>query len=292
VKIALVVPFLDEEDVLGTLLASLAAQDRIPDRLVLVDDGSADGSGELAEAFAERHEWATVLRRPPRGPERDRLRGGGAIRAFQWGVERLEDPFDAVGKLDADLDLPSDFLAEMERRLEADADLGIVGAYVSQPGVDGAPTRLRCPPGHVLGATKLYRRECWEAVSPLPESMGWDTIDVMRANAAGWRTESFALASRDPVHVRPMGSRDGLLRGYRRAGAAAYGFGAGPVHLTLSALARLRDRPLGLAAAHFAAGWVQAAARRAPRATRSERHVVRRLRRERIKALVAARRRS
>ena len=63
---AVVVPFLDEAEHLPVMLESLAAQQRPPDRVILVDDGSSDDSGVIAERFAEAHPQARVVRRPQR----------------------------------------------------------------------------------------------------------------------------------------------------------------------------------------------------------------------------------
>ena len=81
-------------------LESLAAQTRPPDRLLLVDDGSTDGSHEPAAEFAAEHEWAQLLRRPPRPTERDRLATAKELVAFQWGVTQLDVDWDVVGKVD------------------------------------------------------------------------------------------------------------------------------------------------------------------------------------------------
>ena len=67
-KLAVIVSFLNEERYLPTLLASIERQTRPPDELLLVDDGSSDGSHALAAGFAERHEYARALRRPPQPP--------------------------------------------------------------------------------------------------------------------------------------------------------------------------------------------------------------------------------
>ncbi|MCU1448646.1 MAG: hypothetical protein JWP02_816, partial [Acidimicrobiales bacterium] len=56
---ALVVMCLNEEEHLGTTLESLLAQTRPPERVLIVDDGSTDGSPRVAEAFTRRFAGAT-----------------------------------------------------------------------------------------------------------------------------------------------------------------------------------------------------------------------------------------
>lgn len=286
-RIALVVPFLDEEEVLGGLLASMAALDRPPDELMLVDDGSHDRSPEIAAAFAAAHPWARLLRRPRRTRGADRLVACGELEAFAWAAGQTDA--DVVGKVDADLVLPADFLTELEHRFIADPRLGLAGAHLAELGRDGRRHRLRSPEEHVHGATKLYRRACWEQLSPLPSILGWDTIDEVRARMRGWGTQSFAIPSGDPVHARRMGAYDGLLRGYRRAGRAAWAYGSPPVVVGLAVLARARDRPLGLAGLSFVWGWGAAALTGAPRAEPAERAWVRAEQHRRVRRLLSHR---
>lgn len=265
-RMVLVVPFLNEEGNLPVLLGSLAAQTRPPDRLLLVDDGSRDRSPEIAAAFAAVHPWADVLRRPPRDPGRDRLAGGSAVRAFEWGVHRVQDPWDVVAKIDADLDLTPPTLVTIERALEEDTGLGITGAYLSCRDKRGVPVRHRGRPEHVDGATKFYRRECYDAIAPLPLLLGWDSIDEVRARLAGWRTGPVAIPGGDPLHLRPMSTYDGILRGYRRRGECGWSQGEPFLHALGMGLQRIGDRPRVLAAANYVIGWLLSAARRRPRA--------------------------
>lgn len=271
--LAIIVPFRDERQHLSAMLESLGRQERAPDAVILVDDGSVDGSRAVAQDFAADRSNAQVVGHHacPGGPLH-----APALRAFAFGTRHLDSSWDAVAKLDADLVLPPDFLAELERRLESDPHLGIVGAHLAEWDASGALRRMPCPTGHVQGATKLYRRACMESIAPLPDTWGWDTVDEFRARQAGWRTRTFALPSGDVVHLRPMGSKQGLLRGHRRAGAAAWGYGAGPVQAAVSAVARTPRRPAILAGVHFLAGYVQAAGHRSPRADRAIRAEVRR----------------
>jgi glycosyltransferase involved in cell wall biosynthesis len=275
-RIALVVPFQNEERSLPHLLRSLAEQSRPADELLLVDDGSIDGSPEIAAEFAATHSYARVCRRPPRDPGRDRLARGSAVRAFAWGVDRLQEGWDVVAKLDADLSLNPLTLATIEGALADDPELGITGAWLSVE-ENGHPVRHRGRPEHVDGAVKFYRRPCFDSIAPLPMLLGWDTIDEVRARLRGWKTGPVAVPGGDPLHLRPMSTHDGILRGYRRRGVCAWCAGEPFLHVVLVGVQRAGDRPRVLAGANYVIGWLGAAARREPRA---EAEVLEEVRRE------------
>jgi biofilm PGA synthesis N-glycosyltransferase PgaC len=275
-KLAVIVPFLNEARFLPRFLGSIERQTRLPDRLVLVDDGSWDGSGDMAAAFAARHPWTVALRRSPRAREADRLAGASELRSFQRGVALLDEPWDVVAKLDADLELSSRHFECLLRELAADARLGVAGAVLSEVADDGSAIRIPVPRRHVRGATKFYRRECYEEIQPIPAHLGWDTIDEVKARQAGWRTESFELPGGDTLHLRPTGQHDGRLRAYRRWGECAWGYGAHPGWVLLGAVKRGTLRPYVLGGGLYAFGYTAAALRRMPRVERDVRSVVRR----------------
>jgi glycosyltransferase involved in cell wall biosynthesis len=266
-RLAVIVSFLDEERFLPTFLASVARQTRSPERLVLVDDGSHDSSRSIAEGFAARIPYATPMALPRRSVGEDRLAGASELRAFQTAVNDLDRAFDLVAKLDADLELPSRFFEEIVRAFEADRGLGLAGAYLSVRGKDGTTRRERCPEDHVRGPNRFYRWECFEQVSPIPPFLGWDTIDETRAKMRGWRVRSLELSEGDPIHLRPTGTYDGVtLRGFRRVGHAAWGYGSHPLGVLAGTGSRMRDKPFVLGGLAFFWGWLQAAVRREPRA--------------------------
>jgi hypothetical protein len=282
VILAVAVPFLNESEHLHEFLASLGAQTRTPDRLLLVDDGSTDGSDEIAAEFAATHEWASLLRRPARPPERDRLATAKELEAFQWAVEQLDLAWDVVGKLDADLRLTPRTLETILGELERDEQLGLAGSYLQENG-----SRIAIGAGHVHGATKFFRRACWEQIGPIPPILGWDTIDEFTARMHGWRTQSFAMPDGDPEHLRPRGTFDGLLRGYRRWGECSYALGESPLHVALYTLRQMAtERPPVAGGASYAAGYAAAALRRVPRAEPEVRAEVRRQQKQRIKARI------
>lgn len=267
VRMVLVCCFLDEERHLPEFLASILAQVRRPDRLLLVDDGSTDASPRIAAAFAAEHDFALLLRRPRRPRGRDRLAQAAELRAFHWAVGRIDEPFDVIGKVDADLRLTPRTLAHLQWCLADEPRLGVVGPYLSEVAPDGRRLRDEAPPQHVRGALKLYRRACFEQVEPIPEILGWDTIDEIAARMHGWRSRSEAIPDGDPLHLRPTGAQDGSVRAFRRWGACAWGFGAHPLHVLLGGARRVRERPHVIGALHYVAGWAQAGLRRAPRAS-------------------------
>lgn len=277
-------PFLNEERFLGEFLESVAGQLRPPDRLLLVDDGSTDQSKEVAKDFAFRHPFATVLERPVRPPERDRLASAPELLAFQWALDGFRGDYDVVVKLDGDIRLTPSVFAEMERRFCHDRTLGIAGPYLQAPRPDGRLEREPCPPYHVRGAVRFYRRECYEQILPLPATLGWDTIDEVTARMNGWRTASFDVPGGDPVHLRSTGAHDGLVRSWRRLGWGAYAYGAHPLHVVMGALARVGERPPVLGSCNYLIGWVGAWARRVPRAERNVRVYVRREQLERLRS--------
>ena len=110
-------------------------------------------------------------------------------------------------------------------------------------------------PGPRPGANDLYRRECYEDIAPLPAIVGWDMIDANRARLRGWRTESVPIPSGDPLHLRPMGAQDGLLRSFRRWGMAAYALGEHPLHVFLHGVQRMGERPRVIGGLNYLVGW-------------------------------------
>lgn len=275
-RLSVITCFLDEEAYLRRSLESIEAQTRLPDELVLVDDGSSDGSGELAESFAARHDWARFLRRPARPQGRDRLADAAELRAFSWALEQLAPDWEVVGKLDADMELTPQVLAAVERQFESDAGLGMTGPFIAEADPSGTVARKPCGPEHVEGSTKFYRRECFEQIAPIDAFLGWDTIDESRARLRGWATRSFAAPGGDPLHMRPMGAQDGRLRAYRRWGLCAYAYGAHPAHVVAYGGRLARQRPYIAGGVSYLAGWLGAALRRVPRAEPELRAFVRR----------------
>ncbi len=266
-RVLLVTPTRDEAPHIETIVRAVAAQTRPPDRWVIVDDGSSDGTAERVAALARDVPFLRLVRTPPgfTAAGRDRLAAAAAPRAFNFGLAAAGGPdgYTHIGKLDGDTELGRDYLERLLVRFARDPRLGIAGGVRLEPDGHGGWRTLAIPREHVPGALKLYTRECLAAIGGMAELLGWDAIDEIYARMHGFATRSFPeLQTR---HHRPWGTADGRLRGRVRYGHASYAARQDPLWVTLKAVKVARLPPVGLSGAAYLYGYGRAWARRAPR---------------------------
>jgi len=244
-RYAVVTPVRDEAANLERLAAAMAAQTVRPDPWVLVENGSTDGTPEVAKRLAAEHPWILVSTREP-APAAGR--GAPIVHAFHAGLEAIGPLPDAIGQLDADLTFAPDYFERLLRALGDNARLGIVSGTCYER-EDGEWRERFATAGSVWGAARLYRRACLEQVLPLEPRTGWDAIDAAEANALGWETR----IDRELVffHHRREGSREATRwSAWAAQGRVSHYLGYRPSYLVLRALFRaLRDpAALGLVA--------------------------------------------
>jgi dolichol-phosphate mannosyltransferase len=166
-----VVPTYNERENLERIVSAILAA--LPEASVLVvDDGSPDGTGELADTIAAREARVSVLHRPRKEGLGVAYRDG-----FRWVLERPE--LKAVVQMDADFSHDPADLPRLLAPLMGNADLVLGTRYMAGGGTVGWPwyrklisrggtlfarTVLLLPYRDLTGGFKAWRREVLEAI--------------------------------------------------------------------------------------------------------------------------------
>ena len=114
--ISIVVPVYNAEKYLEDCVSSILAQTYTNIEVLLVDDGSTDGSGAICDAFAEKDNRVRVLHKP----------NGGAPSARNVGMDVAEGEF--IGFVDSDDTIDANMYECMHKRInETGADIAVCG---------------------------------------------------------------------------------------------------------------------------------------------------------------------
>jgi hypothetical protein len=184
-----------------------------------------------------------------------RTPGQGVMRAFNCGLRALDvTDYDFVVKLDADLSFPKDTFQLLFVEFESDPSLGIASSMIYElRNAKRVPMKKNFQ-GHTYGPMKVYRRACFDLISPIEEIKAWDLLDNIKANVMGYKTR--IIRDVEALHLKPMESAAGstvenYLKGYY-AGFLRYNylfaFGKG--------IRIICDRPYILGAIYFFYGYL------------------------------------
>jgi biofilm PGA synthesis N-glycosyltransferase PgaC len=249
----IITPVRDEEKYIEATLESVCGQTLPPADWVIVDDGSSDRTGDIIDRFAAQYPWIRIVHRMNRG---FRKAGGGVMEAFYDGYNTLRSKeWDFIVKLDGDLTFAPEYFEKCFEHFHRDPQLGIGGGEIHH-NISGELKLEVNPRFHVRGATKIYRKSCWEAIGGLWPAAGWDTIDEVKANMLGWKTYTFGDLRL--LHHRFTGSEEGLLRDRVKHGLACYVSGYHPLYVAASCLHRITQKPYVLGSVAIMYGFVRA----------------------------------
>jgi glycosyltransferase involved in cell wall biosynthesis len=174
-----VIPAFNAERFLGETIESIQAQDYEPVEIVVVDDGSTDGTARVARSYGVR-----LVRQP----------NGGQAAARNAGIAAAAG--ELVAFLDADDLWEPGKLRRQVSHLTTHAGLGYVMSMMQRTLMPGAPWPPGTPrdwfstpqPG-TLSSAGLVRRSVLEQVGPFDSGYrhGCDTDWVVRATDTGVR---------------------------------------------------------------------------------------------------------
>jgi dolichol-phosphate mannosyltransferase len=176
-------------------------------RVLIVDDGSPDGTGELADQIAAKHEWAEVLHRT----EKNGI-GPAYLAGFRHALDRGAG---YVMEMDSDFSHDPADLARLLGAIHDGADLALGSRYVPGGGVsdwsllrrfisEGGSTYARWVLGlrvrDLTGGFKCFRREVLEAIhfeSVRSRGYAFQVELTYRAVRAGFRVVEVPIVFRD-----------------------------------------------------------------------------------------------
>ncbi len=187
-RISIVVPVYNGGEEFKLCLQSIGALNPSPHEVIVVDDGSTDGSAELAQDFG-----ADVIQiQGPSGPARARNRGASKATG------------EVLYFVDADVTVPAGALAHLSQRFSNDPELAaIIGSYDDSPAAPGFfaqyknlihhyTHQIARPEGSTFwGACGAINRKVFEEMQGFDESYGRPCIEDIelgyRLRAAGYR---------------------------------------------------------------------------------------------------------
>jgi dolichol-phosphate mannosyltransferase len=179
-------------------------------RVLVVDDGSPDGTGEIAERLAAEHPWVWVLHRTQKE---------GIGPAYLAGFHHaLEEGAAYVLEMDSDFSHDPADLARLLEAVRDGADLALGSRYVPGGGVSdwglarqlvsrGGSTYARLVLGlgvhDLTGGFKCFRREVLEAIhfdGVRSQGYGFQVELTYRAVRAGFNVVEVPIVFRDRQH--------------------------------------------------------------------------------------------
>ncbi len=255
----------NEEKLIVLTLDSVTRQTQLPARWIIVDDGSTDRTGEIADSYAKKFPWITVVHNPPREGRSFAAKANNVNTAFAKleadGVE-----FDVVGNLDTDTHFAPDYMEFVMQKLATDPKLGCAGTPFTQDGGYDSTKDSFEGENYVAGPIQLFRRECFRDVGGYVANPagGVDWIAVMMARLKGWTVRSFA--DKRYHHHRSMGTAErSEVKALFSYGEKDYYLGGSPVWQLFRVTYRLMKKPYVVGGLALLAGYFWAAVKRVQR---------------------------
>ena len=261
-KYTLITPARNEEAYIEKTIRSAIAQTVLPEKWVIVSDGSTDCTDEIVRSYADQNHWMELVRMP----ERKERHFAAKVRAFNAGYEKVRgDRYEIIGNLDADLSFEPDYIEFLLGKFSEDPRLGVAGTPFVEDASEHYDYRFSNIE-HVSGACQLFRKECFEAIGgymPI-KGGGIDWVAVTTARMKGWKTRTFT--EKTIFHHRPMGTGTGnVLMARFKLGREDYYEGSHPLWELFRSVYQMKFSPIVLGGVFLLAGYTAACLQRMKR---------------------------
>ena len=197
----IIIPAHNEQAFLKDALQSIVKQTVLPKKVIVVNDHSTDDTAAIIRQFSDQHPY---IRGIDTRSSDQHMPGSKVVAAFNKGLSTLDDNYDFIVKLDADVVLPEHYFEKIISIFKSSNSVGIAGGFAYEKNQQGV-WELNHPMNtdHVRGAFKSYTKACFKAIGQLKTAMGWDTVDELLA-----QYHQFDIVT-DPSlkvkHQRPIG---------------------------------------------------------------------------------------
>jgi len=240
IKYVLITPARNEEAYIEKTIQSVIAQTILPQRWIIVSDGSTDRTDEIVRKYSAGNSWIEFIRMP----EHTDRHFAAKVNAFNAGYRRVKDvEYEIIGNLDADISFDSAYFEFLLNQFIAIPALGVAGTPFFEE--DGFHYDYRFSDiNNVSGQCQLFKRECFEDIGGyLPIKRGGvDSVAVMAARMRGWDTRTFI--EKRICHHRKIGTgNSNILGSWFRQGREDYFLGGHPLWQIFRSLYQMKNRP-------------------------------------------------
>lgn len=196
----IIIPAYNEAQYIEKTLQSLVYQTLLPKKVVVVNDNSTDETPKIVEKFTQKYAWITLVHTKA---TQQHLPGSKVIQAFNTGLATLDATYDFIVKADADIIFPPHYFEVVSKHFKSDKNIGMVGgkAYIYKENkwvLENISNQE-----HVRGPFKAYRKACFLQINGLEPSIGWDTVDELKARFYNWKIK--IDTSLHVKHLKPTG---------------------------------------------------------------------------------------
>jgi len=236
----LITPARNEEENIEKTIRSVISQTILPEKWVIVSDGSTDMTDAIVKDFTSDYPWIQLVRMPE---HRDR-QFAAKVHCFNAGYRQIGDlTYDIIGNLDADITFEPEYFEFLLARFEENPRLGVAGT----PFVEITSDTYNFDYAnieHVSGACQLFRKECFEEIGgyiPI-KGGGIDWTAVTTARMKGWKTRTYT--EKTCLHHRPIGTAEAsMLMAWFKHGKKDYFLGGHPVWEIFRSVFQMKSRP-------------------------------------------------
>lgn len=236
----LVTPARNEEAYIEKTIQSVVNQTILPQKWVIVSDGSTDKTDQIVEKYESKYDFIELVK----AENTENRNFGSKVNAFKAGYDKLGNlHYEFVGNLDADVSFESSYFENILNEFGKNAELGLAGGVICEL-INNKYFPQSNSPNSVAGAVQLFRRKCYEDIGgyvPLKVG-GIDSAAEIMARMKGWTVRT--LTEFSVLHHRRVGTvKRNIFKSRFQKGIINYSLGYHPLFQVVISIYRFIGKP-------------------------------------------------